>query len=165
MPYDTEFWQPVWPPEKVEDTEGSSPSAIPDKFQVPTKDSLNRARDRAFSNIAPRLKGNPTFGDLEWTDPSYGSSRRGSGQDEEQEPQRTDPDFWTPVEYELKKPQRQPEEDPTWGDYGRMIASGGVALASGLAWGIKKLGADKVGEALQDISNEVVQKLMEGLSP
>jgi hypothetical protein len=52
--------------EDEEDQAVSEPSG----FAVPTDESLNTALDNTFANIAPRLRGNPTFGDLQWEQPS-----------------------------------------------------------------------------------------------
>lgn len=47
----------------------TEPITEPDRFMVPTDESLDTALDNAFPKLASRIKGNPTFGALEWEDP------------------------------------------------------------------------------------------------
>jgi hypothetical protein len=49
--------------------EEDQPVSEPSGFAVPTDESLNTALDNTFASIAPRLRGNPTFGDLQWEQP------------------------------------------------------------------------------------------------
>ena len=57
-----------------------------------------------------------------------------------------------------------PDEDPTWGDYGRLIMSGGAQIGSGIGWLAKKFGVPG-GEALQQTGAEAAEWWMQDLSP
>lgn len=53
-------------------------------------------------------------------------------------------------------PEELPEEDvdPTWQDYGRMVMSGGAAIGSGVGWLLQKMGAEDIGTAIKERSDE-----------
>lgn len=57
-----------------------------------------------------------------------------------------------------------PDEDPTWGDYGRLLMSGGAQIGSGIGWLAKKFGVPG-GESLQQAGAEAAEWWMQDLSP
>lgn len=51
-------------------------------------------------------------------------------------------------------------EDPTWQDYGRMVASGGAQIGQGIGWLMEKAGLD-TGTSLKELSAETARAWME----
>lgn len=56
--------------------EGSAPSG-PSGYAVPTDESLDEALNNSFASLRSNIKGNPTFGALEWEQPSSSTTTGG----------------------------------------------------------------------------------------
>lgn len=57
------------------------------------------------------------------------------------------------------------EGDPTWGDYGRMVMSGGASVGAGVGWILEKLGAEDVGGTIKQVSLDAAESWTEDLTP
>ena len=82
------------------------------------------------------------------------------------DPQETEGLVWPepPQEADLQAPIETPssiEGDPTWQDYGRLLAAGGSSIGAGVGWILEKLGADEVGGAIKQRGLESARSWME----
>lgn len=63
--------------------------------------------------------------------------------------------------YEVPGEPVSADEDPTWGDYGRMVMAGGAQVGAGIGWLASKMG---MGEGLLHTGQDAAEWWMEGLS-
>lgn len=53
------------------------------------------------------------------------------------------------------------DDDPTWQDYGRMVMAGGASIGAGVGWLLQKAGAEDIGGAVRERSEESRRAWME----
>jgi hypothetical protein len=139
-----------------EEEEQYYPGALPS----PNQEDLGAVRDSLFPLAQQGINQTPGFENVRF---DGGVSSGGEGGASSAPPPSMN---ILPYEEDVpEEPQVSGDVDPTWGDYGRMLMSGGASIGGGVGWLMEKLGMDDTGKALQETSNDAVKYWLEGLSP